>query len=405
MKNRYLKYLNIFFIVFFFPSFITGIFIPNLVYGIFLLSHVILNFKKIKKLIFKFSFASCCFIFFCAIIIISSIISKYSMHSLESSALYFTYLIYSLVIYSIFSDNKKFRHLFFICGIFTCFTLSFDAIYEFFNGYNLLGYSSIDGRLAGMFGGRWVLGRYLIYFLPILVGLYYLEIDNYKKYKVIIYTTFILTSLVIIFSGERAALLMFFIYIFLLLFYFLNKLTLVKILQILFLIIVLVILPFLFSDTSERIRNNFLVYLLSTDVEINQYLSMFITSWKMFIDNPLFGIGPNNFRYVCSESMYFVSKWSCSTHPHSITFQVLAEIGLLGFIAVYSVLGFFIYKSIILIFSKNLSKSSFGMYSLQSSIIIYLFPFMITGNFFLSWYGFIYYLPISLYMVYSSKID
>ncbi len=405
MKNRYLKYLNIFFIVFFFPSFITGIFIPNLVYGIFLLSHVILNFKKIKKLIFKFSFASCCFIFFCAIIIISSIISKYSMHSLESSALYFTYLIYSLVIYSIFSDNKKFRHLFFICGIFTCFTLSFDAIYEFFNGYNLLGYSSIDGRLAGMFGGRWVLGRYLIYFLPILVGLYYLEIDNYKKFKVIIYTTFILTSLVIIFSGERAALLMFFIYIFLLLFYFLNKLTLVKILQILFLIIVLVILPFLFSDTSERIRNNFLVYLLSTDVEINQYLSMFITSWKMFIDNPLFGIGPNNFRYVCSESMYFVSKWSCSTHPHSITFQVLAEIGLLGFIAVYSVLGFFIYKSIILIFSKNLSKSSFGMYSLQSSIIIYLFPFMITGNFFLSWYGFIYYLPISLYMVYSSKID
>ena len=405
MKNRYLKYLNIFFIVFFFPSFITGIFIPNLVYGIFLLSHVILNFKKIKKLIFKFSFASCCFIFFCAIIIISSIISKYSMHSLESSALYFTYLIYSLVIYSIFSDNKKFRHLFFICGIFTCFTLSFDAIYEFFNGYNLLGYSSIDGRLAGMFGGRWVLGRYLIYFLPILVGLYYLEIDNYKKFKVIIYTTFILTSLVIIFSGERAALLMFFIYIFLLLFYFLNKLTLVKILQILFLIIVLAILPFLFSDTSERIRNNFLVYLLSTDVEINQYLSMFITSWKMFIDNPLFGIGPNNFRYVCSESMYFVSKWSCSTHPHSITFQVLAEIGLLGFIAVYSVLGFFIYKSIILIFSKNLSKSSFGMYSLQSSIIIYLFPFMITGNFFLSWYGFIYYLPISLYMVYSSKID
>ena len=163
MKNRYLKYLNVFFIVFFFPSFITGIFIPNLVCGIFLLSHVILNFKKIKKLIFKFLFASCCFIFFCAIIVISSIISKYSMHSLESSALYFTYLIYSLVIYSIFSDNKKFRYLFFICGIFTCLTLSVDAIYEFFNGYNLLGYSSIDGRLAGMFGGRWVLGRYLIF--------------------------------------------------------------------------------------------------------------------------------------------------------------------------------------------------------------------------------------------------
>ena len=101
--------------------------------------------------------------------------------------------------------------------------------------------------------------------------------------------------------------------------------------------------------------------------------------------------------------MYYVSKWSCSTHPHSITFQALAEIGM--FVSLlFSVLGYFVYKSI-LWFYQEFSNKSFGMFSLQSSIIIYLFPFMITGNFFLSWYGFIYYLPISLFIVYSDKVE
>ena len=108
---------------------------------------------------------------------------------------------------------------------------------------------------------------------------------------------------------------------------------------------------------------------------------MFVTSWKMFTDNLFLGIGPNNFRYECTEPIYNVSKWSCSTHPHSIFFQILAEVGLLGFLIVYSVLVYFVYKSVILVFSKNVSHNSFGIYSLQCAIIIYLFPPMITGNF------------------------
>ena len=129
---------------------------------------------------------------------------------------------------------------------------------------------------------------------------------------------------------------------------------------------------------------------------------MFVTSWKMFAENLLIGIGPNNFRYDCSDPIFYVSNWSCSTHPHSTFFQLLAEVGILGFLIVYSVLGYFLYKSMTLVFSKSYSHKLFGIYSLQCAIIIYLFPMMITGNFFLSWYGFIYYLPISLFMVYSS---
>ena len=128
------------------------------------------------------------------------------------------------------------------------------------------------------------------------------------------------------------------------------------------------------------------------------------SSAEMFLSNPIFGVGPNNFRFVCSDQSYFLSVWSCSTHPHSITFQLLAETGIFGFLAVFSVFTYFLYKSSSLVFSKEFSYQSLGIYSLQCSILLYLFPFMITGNFFLSWYGFIFYLPIALFMVYSEKL-
>ncbi len=404
MINKFINLFNYLFILIFFPSFVTGIFLPNLICGLFVCINLIFNFHNLKKLFFKYFIPSLYFIFFYILILISSIFSNHSIHSLESSALYFIFLIYCLSLIILFIKKEKFRKLFFLCGILTCFILCIDAFYEYFNGINILGFSSIDGRVAGLFGSRWLLGRYLIYILPVLVGMYFLEKDKLSDYKILFFVTIILTSITIIFSGERAAFLMFFIYLFLIFIFFLNKLPTIRVFQFLLVIITLIILPFLFPETSERIKDNFLFYLFSNDYENNQYLSMFVTSWKMFIENPLIGIGPNNFRYDCSESIYYVSKWSCSTHPHSILFQILAEVGILGFLIIYSALGFFVYKSIILVFSKSLSYKSFGIYSLQCSIIIYLFPFMITGNFFLSWYGFIYYLPISLFMIYSNEI-
>ena len=405
MREKIINIYSYFFIILFFPSFVTGIFLPNLVCGIFVFMSLILNFQNLKELFLKYFIPSLCFIFFYILILISSIFSDHSIHSLESSALYFTYLIYSLSLIILFIKKDKFRKLFFLCGILTCFILSIDAFYEFVNGSNIFGFSSIDGRIAGLFGDRWLLGRYLIYILPILVGMYYFEKDKFNAYKYLFFITIILTSIVIIFSGERAAFLMFFIYLCLIFIFFLNKLPKTKIFLCLITIIFLIVLPFLFSETSERIKHNFILYLFSIDYEKNPYLSMFLTSWKMFADNLFIGIGPNNFRYDCSNPIYYVSKLSCSTHPHSTFFQILAEVGILGFLIVYSVLVYFVYKSVILVFSKNISHKLFGIYSLQCAIIIYLFPLMVTGNFFLSWYGFIYYLPISLFMVYSSKVE
>ena len=161
----------------------------------------------------------------------------------------------------------------------------------------------------------------------------------------------------------------------------------------------------MFDNTSKRLQDNFLKYLTNFDINENQYLAMYTSGYKIFSDNLILGSGPNNFRYTCSENKYYQSKYSCSTHPHNIPIQLLSEVGIFGFSLVYSVFIYFFYKSIQLVRSKVLNKNNFGIFSLQCSIIIYLWPLMISGNFFLSWYSYIFYLPIGIYLMYIENKD
>ena len=50
----------------------------------------------------------------------------------------------------------------------------------------------------------------------------------------------------------------------------------------------------------------------------------------MFKDNILFGQGLKMFRIKCSEEKFNAGRFSCSTHPHNIIIQFLAELGIVG---------------------------------------------------------------------------
>ena len=237
-----------------------------------------------------------------------------------------------------------------------------------------------------------------------MIGIYFLENDHEKKIKIFFYATIILSFITIIFSGERAAFILCFIYFFFIIYFFFNKLNKLKILLLFSLVLVFFFIPFLFSDISYRLQHNFILYATSTDLDKNQYLSLFLTSWNMFLDKPLLGVGPNNFRLSCLEDIYNISQFSCSTHPHSITFQLLAEIGIFGFLMVFFILAIYSIKAFKLTLKREFNYEDFGIFSMIISFIIFFFPFMITGNFFLSWYGFIFYIPISLFIFYKKEI-
>ena len=160
--------------------------------------------------------------------------------------------------------------------------------------------------------------------------------------------------------------------------------------------------PFLTSEKiSNRLMSNVYDYLTNFNPETNQYYALYRTSVNMFIDSPIIGIGPNNFRIECHNEDFKISKYSCSTHPHNTYFQLLAEVGILGFLSIFSVFVFFCYNLYCLLNNKIYSKINFGKVAVISTFVINLWPFIPSGNFFNSWIGFIYFLPLSIYLIYK----
>ena len=51
----------------------------------------------------------------------------------------------------------------------------------------------------------------------------------------------------------------------------------------------------------------------------------YITAYKMFLDNKIFGVGVKNFRKFCKNEKYSVSELSCASHPHNTYIQILVK--------------------------------------------------------------------------------
>ena len=116
-----------------------------------------------------------------------------------------------------------------------------------------------------------------------------------------------------------------------------------------------------------------------------QYHEHFLSSWKMFKDNILIGIGPKNFRVKCKDEKYNFSDLTCSTHPHNTPLQLLAETGIFTFI-IYSILNIVIWYNLFKnlfskIFKRKIYFNNFQI-SLLINIAILVWPLSTNGNFF-----------------------
>ena len=104
----------------------------------------------------------------------------------------------------------------------------------------------------------------------------------------------------------------------------------------------------------------------------------YLSAYKIFLDNKIFGIGPKNFRNICKNDKYFINEYSCTTHPHNTYIQLLAETGLVGFIIIFSTFSFLIIlclKQFVLQFlKKDFVFNSYQIF-LLSAIFITLWPF------------------------------
>ena len=176
---------------------------------------------------------------------------------------------------------------------------------------------------------------------------------------------FCLIYIIIFLTGERTA---FFIINCTLIFLILLIQDFRKKISLVFLILALFFLTTL--HYKPEIGNRVIKYTLSQfqSEHINKlvvFSSMhtghYKTGLKMFIDNKILGIGPNNFRQRCDEKKYRTLAYAdsgddittaCSTHPHNIYIQLLAETGIIGFSLIFGLFCSLIYFSL-KIFFKN----------------------------------------------------
>jgi O-antigen ligase len=108
-------------------------------------------------------------------------------------------------------------------------------------------------------------------------------------------------------------------------------------------------------------------------------------AFKMFLDKPLLGHGPKIFRKNCGDTRYFKGDFKCHLHPHNFYAQLLAETGILGFSFLFGLLLFFIYlmSKHLLIYVKTREKwLSDYQICLLAGLLITIWPFITTGNFF-----------------------
>ena len=109
-----------------------------------------------------------------------------------------------------------------------------------------------------------------------------------------------------------------------------------------------------------------------------------------------------------SPDEVFFYKNSCNNHPHNFYIQLLAEIGLLGFMFIF---GLFIYLSYLLIrnFFFKYFKSKYLFSDSEICILIgffiVLWPLTTNGNFFNNWINLISFYPLGFFIyIFNRKI-
>jgi len=379
----------------------------SLVSILFLINSIKNNLKKYyDNYYFKF------FLIFCLILFLSSLLSDNVLISLKNSLFYFRFGIFSLCFWYLLEKNKFLLKYLFI-SILLCFlSLIIDGYTQFIFGKNLFGYTLYnDYRVSSFFGSELVLGSYLARFFPILFALFIL-LDQPKKNKLLLLfmtIVFILSEGLIFISGERLAL--FFMNlsaVFIIL--MLKEYRIYRLWTYIVSLCLIVVLMNFFPNSKERFIDQ-TIYDFTRNTDDKVYIfskphnDMYVTAYRIFLDNKFFGVGPRQFRNTCDK--YSVSEYSCETHPHNTYIELLSEAGIFAFLVVAGLFILICYLSI-KHFVLKLIRDKKGIFNdfevcLLSAIIISLWPFSPSGSFFNNWMSIVYYFPVGLLLWQRTK--
>jgi len=376
----------------------------------FFIVHVILNknYRYFSNIFFII------FIIWNFYLITISLFSDFPLLSLESSLFYFRFGVFSMCVYFLINNNEKFMKFFAIAMMAVFTFVIINSVFQYFFLADFFG-NKYDGiRLSGIFGEERILGSFLSRLTPLFLGLIFFCFRN--NYKIILFSLLIFISIDIIvyLSGERSAFFNLIFFSFILI--FLTKtFKRIRVYTLLISIVLIIAVSYQNKPSFDRMvlktLNQTNILNENPTIFSIQHQVIYSTSLKIYKEYPIFGIGPKNFREFCKKEKYKTytkddhSVDGCQSHPHNFYLQLLTETGPLGLLPVV-----FVFLGIIFIYLKELyslsakRKKTYNDFFIiiSSSIVINLWPFIPTGNFFNNYVSFLIYLPAG-FIVYFIK--
>jgi len=288
-------------------------------------------------------------------------------------------------------ENQKiiFKIWYVIIGI-----VVIDSFKEIITGTNTLGYGGIYGnRILSFFKDEPVVAAFLNSFIFIISG-YLLANFKYKNkyYKIGCIISIILFIICVIFTGERSntiKLLFGIILLFTINNYFGVKIKLYSIIFLLF-------TSFVAISSSDYLKKRYWDQIIDVTGGKTEtlYFNLYKSGYEVFKQYPIFGVGNKNYRIeTCKiEKLIQNEKYSCSTHPHQIYFELLSEHGLVGTIIILSTFFYLIFRYLkIIIFSKNLIQLGSFIY-----LLTVFLPLLPSGAFFNDFNSTLFWINLSI---------
>jgi O-antigen ligase len=393
--NNYLVKSISFLLVFFPIALVSGSFFPDFfasLSGLLFLIYITKN----KEWSYLNNFFFKAFLFFYIYLILRELFSGHY----ASSFFYIRFIIFALAINFIIDKDKFFLKNFLLVSVLVIIIIFFDSLSIIFFKQNLLFQEPFNRyRLSSFFYDELKLGSFILRLSPVIFSIFIyekLKINKYLITKDYIYllSFYILACIIIINSGERASMVLFFIFsiVFFVSSNFINIKYAFVVISLTLLTMILIFINN--SYLLERYADQFSLY--SNSGFLENHMSLFKASFYIFLDNPIFGSGLKSFRLLCAE----YSNLGCTTHPHNTYLESLSEIGIVGFSFVFS---FFLYISYVLtqnIFNKKYNAQCIALLAVT---FVNFFPLTTSGSFYGNWLSLLYYLPIGFLINFSKN--
>ncbi|MDP3533231.1 MAG: O-antigen ligase family protein [Alphaproteobacteria bacterium] len=275
------------------------------------------------------------------------------------------------------------KYLLIVLSIVLTFAM-IDTYYQYFDGYDFFGIQKpTENRLTGPMHHQRI-GGYLHFLLypGLLLAFHFLWQKKQIYYKLSGIMLIIFAIMPIILSGERVQIPLLFIG-------FLSAGLLWKNKRKFFIISGAITLSvgILIALFNPNIKDRLITQTIGqmSNFKEDHYIQIWTRSLKIFLENPLLGVGVSNFQKKCVEAKYGPTdniERRCGLHSHNFYVELLVETGIIGIFIILILLATWIYKMVKL---YPLWQNLPIQIGLVTCFIISFFPFLPMRSFFNNW--------------------